>query len=214
MQRQPVLTNAKIMMLICFISAALMTTLFVYHNTHEKKVVQLSDNHGTIFPIARDIKQFDLLKHNQAAFKLNDLHNHWTLLFFGFTHCANICPTTLSMLKNAYAELKPQYPNLQVVLVSLDPQRDTLATLAGYTNKFHPDFIGVTGKIQEVRKLQSQLGIYAAQEDSANTDDYQIQHTSSVMLINPSGKWLGIFPYGMHTNEFVQAFREAMQVRA
>ncbi|MBA3661240.1 MAG: SCO family protein [Gammaproteobacteria bacterium] len=211
MQNSPVISNTKLITLIVFICAALITSLFVYHSAHKKELTQLSDDRGIVFPVPRDIKTFDLLKHNQASFKPVDFRNHWTLLFFGFTHCTTICPTTLHMLKNAYTELHPRYPNLQVILVSLDPHRDTLTELAAYTTSFHSDFVGVTGKLQEIRKLQSQLGVFAARDEATSDDDYQIQHTSSVMLINPQGKWAGLFQYGMSSKEFVHAFNEAMQ---
>ncbi|MBV9576224.1 MAG: SCO family protein, partial [Gammaproteobacteria bacterium] len=100
--------------------------------------------------------------------------------------------------------LHAQYPNLQVVLISVDPERDTPTSIAHYTQSFHPDFIGVTGKIVELRKLQSQLGIFAARDEAAG-EQYQIQHTSSILLINPQGKWAGIFKFGMTPQELTQS---------
>ena len=127
-------------------------------------------------------------------------------MFFGFTHCSNVCPVTLDMMSKSYPNLHTAMPNLQVVFVSLDPERDNKATLLQYTKTYHPDFIGVSGKIESVRKLQSQLGIYSARENSTtNSSDYQLLHTSSIMLISPEGKWVGMFRFGMKPKQFEQA---------
>jgi protein SCO1/2 len=133
-------------------------------------------------------------------------------MFFGFTHCSSVCPVTLEMMSKAYPELHQAFPDLQVVLVSLDPERDDKATLKKYTQSFHPDFIGISGKIESVRKLQGQLGVYSA-PDSANAQngDYQLQHTSSIMLISPEGRWVGMFKFGLPPEEFKQAVSNAIK---
>ena len=114
------------------------------------------------------------------------------------------------MLGRAYQKLYATYPNLQVVLISLDPERDNLQTLSTYTHSFNKNFIGATGQIQELRKLQSQLGIFS--ERDTTSSNYQLQHTSSILLINPQGKWAGLFKFGMNPEQFTQAFTEAIKI--
>jgi protein SCO1/2 len=215
MQNTQNFSTNKIIVLVVFICAAIITSLFVFHSRNKQSVQSLlSPEVGIIFPVARDIKPFKLESANQQLFSQQNLLHHWTLLFFGFTHCSNVCPTTLEMINRVYHQLQPDYPNLQVVLISVDPERDTPESLASYTQAFNPKFMGVTGKIQELRKLQSQLGIYSAREpqssdstDGNNNSNYQIQHTSSILLINPQGKWAGLFKYGLNPDQFVQGFR-------
>lgn len=209
MQNNQTVSLNKLIFFIVFICAALITSLFVFHWSQPSKQ-ELANGDVTLFPVARDVQAFTLTSADNQSFSQKNLLNHWTLLFFGFTHCASICPTTLDLLSRAYSQLHNTYPNLQIVLVSLDPERDTTATLKKYTTSFNPAFIGVTGKIQDLRKLQSQFGIFSAR-DNANSSDYQIQHTSSIMLINPQGKWAGLFRYGMNVKQLVAAYAQSMQ---
>lgn len=200
--------NQKVIVLLVFIIAAILSSFFLFHLRHEQKPL-LANNDVTLFNVARDVKEFELVQGNGNAFKQKELRGHWTLMFFGFTHCAQICPATLEMLTRAYKELKPLYPNLQVVLVSVDPERDTPTFMLNYTKKYHTDFIGATGTIQAVRKLQSQLGVFAEKE-TTDSSHYQVQHTSSILLFNPKGQWTGSIRYGLSPQQFVITFKESM----
>src|SRR3990167_238552 len=164
---QAFLSLPKIIILVMIISATLITSLFVFHLRNPKQPINLSNDKGMLFPFARDIKPFELATEN-ASFTQNNFRNHWTLLFFGFTHCSSICPITLAMLNRAYDNLHKMYPDLQVVLVSLDPERDTPSVLNHYARSFNQNFIGVSGKIQAIRKLQSQFGIYSNRDDASS----------------------------------------------
>lgn len=209
-QNTPIVSINKIIFFVVFVSAALITSLFLFHLRQKPQVAALSTDIGMVFPVARDIKDFNLITANNQAFTQKNFYNHWTLLFFGFTHCASVCPTTLDTMSKAYVGLHALYPNLQVALVSLDPERDTPASLDNYTRAYQADFIGVTGKIQELRKLQSQLGVYSERDSAANTN-YQIQHTSSIMLVNPQGKWQGLFKFGLKPEQLAQAVTTSIE---
>lgn len=209
----PYSTN-KIVALLVFICMAIMASVFVYYASHKQDADSapqlVSADDGFIFPTARELKPFELMSTNGSAFTEKNLRGHWTLLFFGFTHCSSICPTTLSLLKNSYVKLHKTYPNLQVVFISLDPVRDTRAALSKYTKAYHPDFISVSGKIQELRKLQSQLGVYSSNDASA-ANNYQIQHTASIMLINPRGEWAGQYKNNVAPAHFTQVVNDSLQ---
>lgn len=199
----PVISNGKLFALLGFICAAIMASVFVYHMSNKQKMDMAATDNSVVFPVGRDIKDIQLVKTDGSAFTMRDLQKHWTLMFFGFTHCNSVCPVNMDLMKRTYKNLHNAIPNLQVVLVSLDPERDSKVTLKEYTNSYHKDFIGISGKTNEIRKLQSQLGIYSAKETGEQADvNYQIQHTSSIMLINPNGKWVGIFKYGMKPTDF------------
>ncbi|OGT37127.1 MAG: hypothetical protein A3F12_05355 [Gammaproteobacteria bacterium RIFCSPHIGHO2_12_FULL_38_14] len=200
------LSNKKIILLTAFFSITMVGLLFVFHLQQAPVKTSLSNDAGTIFPSARDVQSFKLIDGTHQAFSNQQFTNHWTLLFFGYTHCGNVCPMTLSLLNRAYQQLQQKYPLLQVVFISLDPERDTPAALLKYTQSFNPRFIGVTGKLQDIRKLQSQFGIFATQ-DMNN----EIVHTSSVLLINPQGQWAGLFKSGLNANELADAFKEAVR---
>lgn len=213
MQNHQHVSHHKIVFFLVFICAAIMTSVFVYHLSHQAPAATIKNDNVLIFPVSRDVKEFKLVNADNSQFTTANLRDHWTLVFFGFTHCASVCPTTLDMMSKAYGPLKASYPNLQVVLVSLDPERDTQEALKKYTANYNPEFIGVTGKIDALRQLQSQFGIFSAKDAaSSNTMNYQIQHTSSIMLINPEGKWAGLFKFGMKPTEFIQAFNDGMHL--
>lgn len=203
MNNTPVIATHKIIAFIVFVCAALITSLFIYHASQKNIKPVLASDIGLIFPVPRDIKSFELVTANQQKFTEKDFYQHWTLLFFGFTHCASVCPTTLDLMNHAYKNLHDKYPDLRIVLVSVDPERDTTESLTQYVQGFNPDFIAVSGKVQNIRKLQSQLGVYSSR-DNTSTDNYQVQHTSSIMLINPQGKWAGIFKFGLKPAELIK----------
>lgn len=208
----PYSTN-KIVALLFFICTAIMASVFVYYMSHKQPAEStplISSDDGIIFPSARELKPFELMTTEGNAFTEKNLRGHWTLLFFGFTHCSSICPTTLTLFKNSYDQLHKAYPNLQIVFISLDPERDTRARLSSYTQGYNPAFISVSGKIQELRKLQSQLGVYSS-NDASSQNNYQIQHTASIMLINPHGEWAGLYKYGMTPTHFTQVVADSMQ---
>lgn len=204
------MTVNKVIVLLVFLCAAMMTSVFIFRMSH-KATPTYSSNNGMVFAVARDIKPFELVSADGNKFTQKNFYGHWTLLFFGFTHCANICPTTLDMINHAYTELHTKYPTLQVVLISLDPERDSVERLAEYTHSFNANFIGVSGKIQELRKLQSQLGVYSARETTNTNGNYQLQHTSAIMLINPKGQWAGLYKYGMKPEIFAREFDESVK---
>lgn len=196
-------SHNKVIFFTVFIIVAIITSLFIFRTSH-KSVAAISPNVGVLFPAGRDLKPFDLMTGNQQKFSQKDFLGHWTLLFFGFTHCSSICPTNLTVLDKVYRELHARYPNLQVVLISLDPERDTPEALDTYTRKFNADFIGVTGNLQTLRKLQSQLHVYSQRDETSTQANYQLEHTSSIMLINPQGKWVGLFQFGLTPATFAQ----------
>lgn len=199
----------RIIFIVVFICAAIMSSLFIFHLKNKPLNTNLADDAGIVFPVAREIKPFDLVSSDEKKFSLQNFYGHWTLLFFGFTHCAQVCPNTLGMIAKVYPQLIQTNPNLQVVLISVDPERDGTQDLKRYTENFNPNFIGVSGKINELRKLQSQLGIYS--ERDGTQANYQIRHTPSILLVNPKGEWAGLIKYGLSPDAFVTALNQALQ---
>ena len=151
-----------------------------------------------VLPEPRVIADFALVDQEGARFSLEDLQNQWSLLFFGFTHCPDVCPTTLYDLQKVVETLQPDSAELepfQVVFVSVDPERDSPEQLKGYTEYFHPDFIGVTGDHQQLQPLTMQAGIaYRVEDHEAGDNSYQVDHSASILLFNPDGRLHGVFP--------------------
>lgn len=186
-----VLSPQKIIFFTFFACAALITSVFVFHMREQVTPIFIDPQEGVLFKEPRTLKPFELVTADTRKFTQQDLMQHWTMLFFGFTHCSSICPTTLANFNNLYREIAKQLSNLQIVFVSLDPERDTPTAVNRYAQSFNPAFIGLTGKIHEVRKLQSQFNIYVSRDKDSNRENYQLIHTPSVLLINPHGQWIG-----------------------
>lgn len=148
----------------------------------------------TLLPQPRALQPFTLQDVNGAEFNRNDLLGRWTLMFFGFTHCPDICPVTLQQLVVARNELSKrgldELPT--IVFVTVDPQRDTRQVMAAYVANFGDGVRGVRGDMPALEQLASQLGIFF-QATGGDSQDYQVSHTTAVLLINPKGEFHAIF---------------------
>ncbi len=151
---------------------------------------------GTLLPSAKPIAEFSLIDQNGDAFTLENLKHQWTFVFFGYTHCPDVCPTSLSML-GQMMRLLEQNPALETLprglFVSVDPERDTPELLAKFIPYFHPDFIGATGNPEELQKLTRQLGILYMKSGGSTEDDYLVDHSAAIILFDPDGKFHALF---------------------
>jgi protein SCO1/2 len=122
------------------------------------------------------------------------LRGRWSLLFFGYTHCADVCPAALALLKDVRARLAARnLPLPQVVLLSADPARDTPALLKQYVSGFDPSFIGATAADDALAPLVKHLGARYARHDRGKAGDYAVDHTAAIYLIDPQGRLLALF---------------------
>ena len=166
------------------------------HRVGEPRVMTLAETRANglfLFDTPRDPGEFELLDHRGKPFSRAQLLGRWTLVFFGFTHCPDICPTTMVEL----ADLKLQLVNTeaeatQVVMVSVDPARDTPERLSEYVPYFHPDFFGVTGDFAAILSFAQRLNAPFRKLSEPN-GDYQMEHSANVVLMNPRGDYHGFF---------------------
>ncbi len=144
---------------------------------------------GTYLKGGKPIADFRLT--DDAGRTLNNarLKNQWTFLFFGYTHCPDVCPTTLATLASALDDLRAQRLGkpVRVVFISVDPDRDTPARLGQYVHAFDNDFVGATGSAAEIKHLAGDLGIvYAVHKDQG--PNYSVDHSPALLLVNPRGR--------------------------
>jgi protein SCO1/2 len=153
--------------------------------------------HALYYQQARDIKPFELTDHHNQAFTKDNLNNKWSWIFFGYTSCPDVCPTTLQELNFIYDELKAVSDNTQVLLVSVDPKRDTPEKLAQYIAYFNKEFIALTGNHGVLFPFARNVGLmYAINEpegENADENNYLVDHSASLVLVNPQGKIAAIF---------------------
>jgi protein SCO1 len=152
---------------------------------------ELLANGAVEFSKPRIIPPFELIDAHGKPFTLEQLTGKWTIVFFGFTSCPDICPVTLSILSKWHKTLDQDIQTkTQVVMISVDPARDTPEALRGYMEHFNPDFIGVTGELRNIRILADQLNV--AFNRSSADEDYSVDHSGHLVIVNPYGHYHGI----------------------
>ena len=147
------------------------------------------------YPAPRDIEPFAITDENGQAFTNDNLKNAWTLVFVGYTYCPDVCPTTMAELNKIWPKLssiKSDY-NTQVLFLSVDPKRDTIQRLKSYIGFFNEDFIAATGPHAKIFPLVRNLGLMYALTEDTEKADYLVDHSASVVLINPEAKAIGRF---------------------
>ena len=140
------------------------------------------------------LTEVDLFSHLGKIVNIKDFKDTPTLLFFGFTHCPEVCPTTLSNLLNNIELLEKNKKNYRVLFITLDPERDTINNLKDYLKNFNSSVIGLTGELNEINKFAKNWNIYW--EKVSEGDDYTINHTATVFMINKKGNFAGTIAWG------------------
>lgn len=131
---------------------------------------------------------FALLDHTGKPRTLADFKGKVVFLFFGFTQCPDVCPTTMIELTNVLKELGPQADKVQVLFVTIDPERDTQELLSQYVPAFHPSFIGLRGDAAETAKVAKEFKVFYAKSEGKTPDSYSMDHTAASYVFDQQGK--------------------------
>jgi protein SCO1/2 len=161
---------------------------------------------GTWLPQARTIADFHLVDDSGQPFSAAQLQGRPSLIFFGFTHCPDLCPTTLAKL--AQVKKASAIPGLRVLLVSIDPQRDTPPVLSQYVHAFDPQFIGLTGEPDAIRKMTADFGVAAARVELPG-GDYTMDHSATVFLLDDHAREVGVFSPPFDVKQIANDLRAA-----
>lgn len=166
---------------------------------------------ATVLPAPVPLPEFRLVDDDGNAIGPEVFSGHWNLVFFGFTNCPDICPLTLQKLSQARKALAEagRRPLPRVVLVSVDPERDTPERLAAYVNSFGAGNLGITGDPAEIRKLTETLGIWF-QKVGAD-ENYGVDHSAVVIVIGPDGRYRALFSAPHEVGNFVHDLPLLMQ---
>jgi len=149
----------------------------------------------TWYPQARALNEFTLTDHMGQKMTNASLQGNWTLAFVGYTYCPDICPVTLAEINKVYPELakiKTETP-LKVWFLSVDPKRDSTERLNEYINYFNPSFVASTGPHTELFPLVRSMGMMYATSESTDNPNYLVDHSASIVVINPQGQVVGRF---------------------
>lgn len=147
---------------------------------------------GVLLGTPRPIAAFALTDQEGRPFTQDRLRGRWSLVFAGFTHCPDVCPTTLALMKVVAQKLGDAAPAM--VFLSVDPERDTPAALKQYVQFFGPAVTGVTGERAALDALCASLGIAYVKVPGATDQEYTVDHSAALVLVDPQGRVAGYFP--------------------
>jgi protein SCO1/2 len=179
--------------------AALVGTFFWHPAEHEESPAQ-----GGGF----------VLNTNQGTLRLEQLRDKVVILYFGYTWCPDVCPTSLALLGMALHKLEPrELAAIQPLFISVDPERDTVERLAEYTAYFHPALKGATGTPQQIADLARRYGVAYRREVGGSAADYTVDHSSLTFLLDRQGQIVEVLPHGTSPDKIVVAVRNALALQ-
>lgn len=169
-----------------------------------------------VLEIPVPLPEFSLTDHNGQEFATSNFSRKWTFMFFGYTHCPDVCPTALVDLNYVYKNLagkddlieKKYHVGTQVVFVTVDPQRDSVKEMREYVPYFNGKFIGLTGKPEVIDSLARPMGVGYRRAAGKDPEDYLIDHSASFLLIDPLGRLRAIFPPPHNPEQIAEDFRK------
>ena len=193
----------RVLLIIIPVSLGIIFSVYMNHDSGSLEGVS-----ATVLPEAKALPEFSLEDHRGKAFTKETLKGNWSFVFFGYTHCPDVCPTTLSLLNQVDQALKKE-PGLdapETIFISVDPGRDTVAQLAEYVPYFNSEFTGVTGSLENLQVLTRSLGIAFGKEGDTESEEYEVFHSSIIMLIDPEARLKALFSSPHDVNQIVSDY--------
>jgi len=173
---------------------------------------------------------FTLTDHTGKTITDKDFRGKYLLVFFGFTHCPDVCPTTLNEIALTLDRLGSEASAVLPLFISVDPERDTPSSMAEYVNAFHPKIVGLTGSKEQIAAVTKEFRVYYEKISAAKyygtgsnggdtkegaekplEDDYMISHQGNTYLMSPKGEYLTHFAYGTKPEEMAETIRKAIE---
>jgi protein SCO1/2 len=156
--------------------------------------------HGSVIQSPDPAFNFKLSS-STGEISLSDYRGKLVVIYFGYTFCPDICPATLANVAQALRDMGSQADNVQVVMISVDPERDTPEKLAEYMKHFHPSFIGVTGSQEKLAEVASLYGIFYEKQKGSEATKYLMDHTATLLIVDREGYLKLVLPFGVTADE-------------
>lgn len=156
--------------------------------------------HGRLLQSAPPAADFTLVGPGARPVKLSDFRGKLVVLYFGYTFCPDVCPTTLAAVGQALRKLGKLADGVQVIMVTVDPERDTPEHLAEYVGHFHPTFLGLSGTPEQVATAGAAFGIYYRKHEGTAATGYLVDHTATVSVLDREGRVRLVWPFGTDAN--------------
>jgi protein SCO1/2 len=192
-------------LLFTMFSIALLTGLLACNKQASTLKFNATDITGTDFG-----KDFKLTDHNGKLRTLADFKGKAVVMFFGYTHCPDVCPTTMSDLAQALNLLGKDADRVQVLFVTVDPARDTQELLARYVPAFNPTFLGMYGDDAATAKVTKDFRIFYQKHPAKNGQDYDVDHTAGTYVFDPAGQLRLFMSYGQGAESIVHDLKQLL----
>ena len=191
--------NIKITLIVCLLWVALVLVVTFYryagNNAADAEVSreELREIGAMVYEEPVAFEPFSLVDHHGQPFTEQTLQGKWSLVFFGFTNCPDICPLTMNELTGFYRDLGagPYQADTQVVMISVDPFRDDTAQIAQYMQAYHEDFLGVNGEYSE----------------GSDSNEFMVDHSGNILLIDPQGQYRGFLEPNIRRANILEAYQ-------
>ena len=196
--------------------AVMLIALSLYVNKMTTKVYlsneQLKDLGLYLIEPARDLGSFNLIDTNEKEFLPQDFEGKWNVLFFGFTFCPDICPITMRMLSRIEKEIdKQELDKIRIFLVTVDPVRDNPNQLKIYLKNFSENFTGLTGGLDQIYNFATRVNAPFTPINNSEDPYYTVDHTGSIVLIDPGGNYAGFFRAPHNQDKIKKALLEIIR---
>jgi protein SCO1/2 len=203
--------GVKITVAVVVLFIVAVIAMFV-HRVQQPRIMTVAEmklNGAYMLDTPRKIGEFNLIDQNGKPFTNDRFEGAWTLVFFGFTNCPDVCPTTMAFLSQLVQSLEgTEAEDTRVVMVSVDPARDTVDVLAEYVSYFNPNFVGVTGEFLDIHRFATALNT-PFRKTPGQGENYQVDHSANVVLINPRGDYHGFFRAPLDLGKMKLTYRSA-----
>ena len=214
MKNQSGVLTRKSLALLVAIAVASAVAITVYISRRPSNIVVAkppAEIEDYLFWQAKDLTDFKLMGADAKTFGVNDLKGKWSFIFFGYTHCPDVCPLTMGILGQAFRLIEKNpaaSQEIQGVFISVDPKRDTPELLKEYVSHFNNKFLGVTGETAQLDAVSRQMSaLYTIDKEPGKpVDVYQVTHSSTIFLVDPQGRLYGRFPPPLTPQEIAGAF--------
>lgn len=166
--------------------------------------------HGLLLDSPTTAPDITLTDHTGQPASLSDFRDKLVVLYFGYTFCPDVCPTTLSAVDQALDLLGAEAEDVRVVMISVDPERDTPPVLASYLSNFNPSFVGLTGTAEEIASAATPFGVFYEKHEGSAATGYLVDHTASVMVLDREGRLRLVLPFGTPAADMAEDLKHLM----
>jgi len=206
-----IMKNFRILLLCAFVGALLSVAL-------SAPAFAAADEDDKLARYGQYGGPFSLLDHHGKTLSDRDFLGQYVLIFFGYTYCPDVCPTTMAVLGDALDTLGEKGLKVLPVFVSVDPERDSVQELADYVSHFHPRMIGLSGTKDQILSIANDYGatyfkVYQVPSAGSSEDakgDYLISHSAALYLMGPDGKFITLFPFGTSSEDIAQGISKVL----